>query len=404
MRVIYILSGTEANGGATKSFVSMAKAVQSAGNEVAVVAPNEKGITRYLKKNGWSVLVVPYGFCSLPPLVLNARNVIRFFPRLVKGFFLNRNARKKVLDFAKEFKPDLIHDNTSVTDIGHHVAKELNLPHVVHVREYGWKDFRLVLPGLKKRLNSRDTWLVAITKALARFRGKGVDPTHMEVIYNGVIDKETLQWSPLKSNYFLYAGRIEKNKGIGDLIEAYRIYAQKCLDNDMEPVRLKIAGEAHNASYIESLHDQVKGAGLENLVDWLGNVDGMNELYAQAIATVIPSFNEGFGRVMPEAMAAGCLCVARDTGGLAEQMENGVEVTGSEIAFRFRDISELADLLWGISETIAAGNPFAENGEYKKMIEAAQTTVISLYTKEGNGDAVLAFYDNILGRNLENLQ
>ena len=64
----------------------------------------------------------------------------------------------------------------------------------------------------------------------------------------------------------------------------------------------------------------------------------------QAKAIIIPSHNEGFGRCMPEAMFNGCLCIGHDTGGTKEQMDNGTEATGEDIALRYQTEDQLTDI------------------------------------------------------------
>lgn len=108
----------------------------------------------------------------------------------------------------------------------------------------------------------------------------------------------------------------------------------------------------------------------------------------RAKAIIIPSRFEGFGRVMPEAMAVGCLTIARDTGGTHEQLENGLSVTGKEISLRFTTVNELTERLIQV------------DGMSKQTVEgyrnrAAQTVEV-LYTNDSYGAQVLAFYTEIL--------
>lgn len=395
MKILYILSGTGTKGGATKSFLSMADAVAKNGNEIAVVVPNEEGVTSLLRERGWKVLVVPYGYCSLPALGFNLRDIVRFIPRLIKGGICNFMARKKVLAFAKEFRPDIIHDNTSVTDIGHHVAHDLGIPHVIHVREYGWKDFHLVLPWINERLTAPNAYVVAITSELAIFRGKGIVADHLRIIYNGVIHESQIMYNPIKKHFFLYAGRIEHAKGVDELIDAYIAYSIKEKEIGNEPFRLKLAGGCDDNNFMKGLQRRLHATGLDKYVDFLGVVEDMETLYREATATIIPSYREGFGRVMPEAMAAGSLCIARRSGGLKEQLENGVKISGEKIAFGFNNVEELTNLLTEIGLECMAGNPFKEGGDYEKMIKRSQKVVCELYSCESNGKQVLDYYNKI---------
>lgn len=396
MKILYILSGTEIFGGATKSFLVMADAMAQAGHEIAVMVPDEKGITPTLRQRGWIVNRVSYDFCALPRLSWSTRDIVRFIPRLVRIVYLNMRARRKVTKFAKEWHPDIIHDNTSVTDLGHYAAAALGVPHVIHVREYGWRDFRLVLPFINRRLMAHNAYLAAITSDLASFRGKDVAQGHVRTIYNGILKGINETYISKKEPYFLYAGRIVPAKGVDDLIEAYIKYTQVQLSSDKVPLRLVLAGNYFKDGFVDGLVKNIKDAGIENYVDWLGEIDNIYDYYSRTAATVIPSLCEGFGRVMPEAMAAGSLCIARNSGGLAEQLENGRRETGREIALGFNSTNELADILSKISDEFPSQKAFSDGGKYKRMIDDSRKVVSSLYTCEAYGRNLLDYYSYIL--------
>lgn len=384
-------------GGATISFLAMADGIVADGNEIALVTPDDKGISVLAKERGWDVLTIPYGFCCLPPWPNNLRKKISYLPSLVRTFILNFKARRKVLDFADRFGADIIHDNTSVTDIGHHVAKKLNLPHVIHVREYGWKDFRMRLPFLKSRLNAGSAHMIAITHDLAEFRGAGLDKDRIDVVYNGIVSKEDLHYDPDKEAWFFYAGRIQRAKGVADLIDAYCRYATEILKRGKKPLRLKLAGFISDTELYGELKNVISNFGLDDYVDWLGELKDIRSYTSKAAATVIPSFNEAFGRVMPEAMAAGSLCIARDTGGTAEQLENGRKITGGEIALSFSDLNGLVGCLMEVDGGWRSGDHYVKSsGRFAKMIDGAQETVAKLYVREEVGNKIQAIYKKIL--------
>lgn len=395
MRVLYILSGTETKGGATKSFLAMADSVAAAGNEVAVVVPDEKGITPILKERGWTVLVVPYMFSTLPYISWSPRDIIRFLPRLVMAKVVNRKALKIVNDFAEKWSPDIVHDNTSVTDLGHYAAKRIGVPHLIHVREYGWRDFHRLIPGLRKRLFSKDTYMVAITSSLASFRGKGLLKDHVRVIYNGVIGLSQGEYVTEKSPYFFYAGRIQPKKGVVDLTISFINYASSEIKAGRRPLGLKFAGAVDNET-VNDIKNRISSARLEEYVEWLGEIEDLQDYYSKAAATIIPSKYEGFGRVMPEAMGAGSLCVARNSGGLAEQLENGRMSVGHDIAYSFDSVEDLTECLKEISKRYHTETPYVSGGKFYSMIMDARKVVTDLYSFEANARGVLDYYSYIM--------
>lgn len=394
MKILYILSDTFIAGGATKSFVTMLHAVLAAGHEAAVVCNDDRGVTQYLRSINVTTVVRPYRFASLPTMSWSAKDIVRFVPRFIRDRIVNPRSAKSVLEFAREFRPDIIHENTSVTGIGSYVARRLQIPHIIHIREYADKDFRIYLLNYRKRLRYKKVYPVSITKDLALYRCDRLGISRKaRVIYNGIIDDDSIKYDRHKEPYFLYAGRIEPNKGIEDLIDAYISYRQAAR-HLRQPLLLKIAGTYHQQSFIDRLRLKVEKSGLTDDVIWLGECREMDRLYSKAAATVIPSRCEGFGRIPPEAMAAGSLCVMRDSGGLREQLDNGVHVTGSEIALRFESIPELAEALHEISRDYNEMSKGIES-RYEEMIRRAQLTVKELYTKSIYGANILALYNDI---------
>lgn len=396
MRVLYILSSTEIRGGATKSFLAMADSVEAAGHQVAVVVPDEKGVTSSLKSRGWDVLVVPYMFATLPYLSWSLRDMIAFLPRLVMAKALNRKARKTVEAFAEKWQPDIVHDNTSVTDLGHYVGKKLNIPHLIHIREYGWRDFHRINPGLRRRMTAANAYVATITADLASFRGKGLKDSHLRVIYNGVVGDRVSGYISHKEPFFLYAGRIRTAKGVNDLISAYISYASAALSSGKTFLGLKLAGAYDADRFYNEMKTRIREASLTQYVEWLGEIEDISSFFSIAAATVIPSRSEGFGRVMPEAMAAGSLCVVRDEGGLAEQLENGRQECGRDIAYGFHTIEELTAIMTDISDSYYnyTGGIY-EDGLFFRMISDARKVVSHLYSYEANARGILEYYSEI---------
>ncbi len=118
------------------------------------------------------------------------------------------------------------------------------------------------------------------------------------------------------------------------MMDAYIDYAKSAGNH----LRMIVAGgqsgmESHELC--NSIRDRLEYEGLSESVDWLGVIDNVDEYMLDSVATVVPSVCEGFGRVVAEAMFNGSLVIGRDSGGIKEQFDNGVHVTGYEIGLRF---------------------------------------------------------------------
>jgi len=108
--------------------------------------------------------------------------------------------------------------------------------------------------------------------------------------------------------YFLYLGRLSPEKGVAQLVAAWRRI----------PARLVIVGDGPEASTLRALAPPT--------VDFRGPVapDVVPDLLVHSRAVVVPSLSlEGAGKVILEAYAAGIPVLASRTGGLPEVVQDG---------------------------------------------------------------------------------
>lgn len=372
-------------GGATKSFLAMMHSVMDAGHNVAVVCPDGEGVTEYLRNNGIKVYILPYIF-NIRPIVNGVKDVILFLPRLLKRKIVNKNVKHRLHNLVLQIKPDIIHSNTSVNEIGYDVAKKCGIPHVTHIREYGEKDHRIHIYGVKRRVSDPEAWNIFITKDIASYYNC-LDYRRSKVIYNAIKNVDNPTYISQKEDFLLYAGRIDPSKGVADLIKGYILY---CRETGKGALELRIAGSYKSPAQAKLKADLSELLHKENLSDkvkWLGAITDVDKLMEKAKAVIVPSYFEGFGRVMPESQAAGALVIGRDTGGTHEQFENGREITGHEIGLRFLSVEEMA------SAMKKAASMTRE--ELESYIFAAQKAIATLYSTKVSATAVLKVYQNI---------
>jgi glycosyltransferase involved in cell wall biosynthesis len=110
-----------------------------------------------------------------------------------------------------------------------------------------------------------------------------------------------------------YVGRIERRKGVLDLVSAaHRIREAGA--------RVVLVGDDPYDSDAEYLGQVRSSHGVEHY----GWVDGAAGLMPALDVLVLPSHQEPFGTVLAEAMNAGTPVVATRVGGIAEVVEDGV--------------------------------------------------------------------------------
>jgi len=191
--------------------------------------------------------------------------------------------------------------------------------------------YRLKMQNIKKAeavlVNSDNT-----KKDVVRFAG--ADPEKIHRVYLGV-DEEFRTQSPVpreeRGNCVLFVGGVEVNKNVLRLLQAFANlrsisniqYSVSNIKYSISNIRLIIpGGQFVNEEKIETkmIKAKVKELGLENNVEFPGFVpqEKLIELYRKALVFVYPSYYEGFGFPVLEAMASGTPVVSSNASSLPE--------------------------------------------------------------------------------------
>lgn len=126
----------------------------------------------------------------------------------------------------------------------------------------------------------------------------------------------------LPSRYILFVGSLQPRKNLPGLLSAWQLVQEQLPD-----VWLVVAGERYRAFRKIKLP-------VPERVNFLGYVsdDKLPGLYAQAQVLCLPSFDEGFGLPILEAMASGVPVVASNAGAIPEVMgEAGLQFEPSDV-------------------------------------------------------------------------
>ncbi|MEX8318609.1 glycosyltransferase, partial [Escherichia coli] len=109
---------------------------------------------------------------------------------------------------------------------------------------------------------------------------------------------------------FLFVGRLIKDKGIFELIEAFKL-----INKQNHKCHLYIAGDIdiNNRSAISAKQLNIWKQ-IPNIT-WLGSVNDMPQLYALCKCIVLPSYSEGLPRTLIEAGAMGLPAIASNIPG-----------------------------------------------------------------------------------------
>ena len=376
MKVLFFLHKTILLGGGTKSFLAMLRGLMQRGVQPIVVMPDSEGVYEVITGLDIPTVVVPY-FDTVYPWVRSLKDVVLFLPRIIRHRTMNWIAIRRITRAVQSEGIHLVHSNVSINAVGYYVSRRLGVPHIYHVREYGDKDFSLYhFPSRRffyRMLRAPQSYNICITRDIQRhFHQDGRAPSR--VIYNGIqAVVETLPQRQ-KEDFFLYAGRLIETKGIRDLLMAYKAYFLRT----NKPLQLYVMGEQPEQAYYQQLVNYVHEQQLEEYVKFLGERSDVQDYMQRARGC------------MPEAMFNGCLSIGRNTGGTREQMDNGLRLTGEEIALRYETQEQLTQWLLEVSEH--------DNDYYKPYQERAFNTVNQLYSIESNVRQVYDFYQLIMSK------
>jgi glycosyltransferase involved in cell wall biosynthesis len=151
-------------------------------------------------------------------------------------------------------------------------------------------------PSLARALLGRARIVLAVSESLAE-DVRRLGARDVRVVPNGIALPPDVGDEATPPE-ILFAGRLSREKGIVELVEAARGH------------ELVVAGDG-------PLRSSVPGA-----LGWLPHED-LDRLYARAAVVACPSHREGFGVACAEAMAHARAVVASDVGGLRDLVVDG---------------------------------------------------------------------------------
>lgn len=116
-------------------------------------------------------------------------------------------------------------------------------------------------------------------------------------------------------------GMLRPDKRQEDLLRVVHVLRQRGL-----PARALVVGMTTGATtdYGRKLHDLVAELGIGEYVTFAGHREDISHVIHAADALLVPSINEAWSRVVPEAYASRCPVVASAVGGLPEIVHPGV--------------------------------------------------------------------------------
>lgn len=358
--------------GANRSLLDLIEGSAGLGIEHFVLAPETGELTSALEGLGVPWRVLPYKrwlhTSRLKAPARLAANILTL-PWLVSQ--------------ARRWDIDLVHSNSSSTPVGAWLAHILGKPHVWHLREFGWEDYRLrcdlgqtAFCGLLRS----STAVVAVSEALKRsVVGRANIP--VRVVYNGVVSRhrfDRLASVPAESarrdGYtFALLGLLIENKGQEQAIQALAQIREKA-----GHARLVLAGREAQPGYARHLEHRVSALNLEDRVEFLGHVADPFRVILSADAVLMCSPCEAFGRVTAEAMACGRPVIAYRGGATPEIVD--AEVNGLLYDGRDEDLAACMERFMERPEwAVGLGKAGREKAGREYTVESCARRVFEIY-------------------------
>lgn len=171
---------------------------------------------------------------------------------------------------------------------------------------------------------------------------------------------------------FICVARLVYEKGIINLIEAARI----CKDKGYN-FKVQIVGplEENSNKLNETILKQY-----DDVVDRLGSRSDVLDLLEQADAFILPTFREGFSRVLLEAAAVGLPSITTNVPGVGEIVRDGKEGLIAEV----RNSASLANAMIKLATNKPLADEFAQNALKRVKLFSLETVAkqyISIFTK-----------------------
>lgn len=303
------------------------------GGELAML----EAVTVLREKNIQSHVVVPYGGPLRDRLVEAgiSHSIITY------GYWLkaaddeqavsenqkNIEAAGQIARLAADINPTVVCNNTLVCPWGLLAARQLQLPLVWFVHEFGDKDhgmqFSYPIETIRKFVSLQADVVICSSKAVAAdFKGAqnvAVQyPTlHSENIVSLAEQEAEQVFKHKKSLKLCLVGRIQKSKGQLTAVQALAKLSNKGINAELV---LMGSGEAQ---YLKKIKAEIRRLELTDQITIMKFVDNPYPIMAQADVILVCSDNEAFGRVTVEGMLLGKPVVGAASGGTKELITDG---------------------------------------------------------------------------------
>lgn len=402
MKILMVNKFHYLKGGSEKYYFDLAKLLEENGHEVAFFSmKNEKNI----KTNNKEYFV--------EEIDLNSNNKLK----ALEVIYSKKN-KKKMEEALEDFKPDIVHLNNFQRQLSASIIKPIKKRKIPIV--FTAHDVQAICPAITmidsnkniceecirgkyknciKKKCIKNSGLKSILGAIegkyyrikriytnkidciitpsefyrTKFIEDGVKEDRIQALHN-FIDIKEYNIKTKDDGYALYFGRLSKEKGILNLINAFA---------KTKNGQLYIAGEGEEKENIEKL---IKNNNLESRVKLLGflNSDEMKEYVRKCKFVVVPSiWYENCPYSIIETLAIGKPIIGSNVAGIPELVKDSI----NGYTFEYTNIEELSEKMEKL---------FANDSLVKEFGNKSKEICKELYSKETYYEKIINTYEALL--------
>jgi glycosyltransferase involved in cell wall biosynthesis len=282
----------------------------------------------------------------------------------------------------REIKPDLILNFTIKPVIyGTIVARALRLPTISTITGLGTLFFSngfLKFVGIcLYRVSLRSAACVVFQNIDDKRMFQDlhiIDSVPSVIIRGSGIDLKRFQFVPIPKTAifrFLWVGRILKDKGIYEYVEAARIVKRQ-----YQAVEFEVLGPSEVQNRTAVKREELETWEKQGIIRYLGSVKDVRKYMRQAHCIVLPSYREGLPRALLEGAATGRPLIASAVPGCWDIVEDGE----NGYLCKARTGVDLADKMLGIlGLSLVKLEEMGRNGRRKVEKEFASEIIVNQY-------------------------
>lgn len=402
MKILLVNKFHYLKGGSEKYYFELAELLRENGHEIAFFSmENEKNIKtnekEYFVKN----------------INLNSQNKLKAF-----DVIYSKENKKKMEEAIQDFKPDIVHLNNFQRQLSASIIdaiKEKDIPII-----YTAHDLQAICPAItmldsnknicedckkgkysncirkkciksstlksilgaiegkyydqKKIYKEKIDYIITPSECYReKLIEEGIDKNKI-LAHHNFIDMEKYEIETQEGDYALYFGRLSKEKGILNLVQAFE---------KRKKGKLYIAGEGEEKQNIEN---RIKEKHLEKHIQLLGflNQEEIRETIGKCKFVIVPSvWYENCPYSILETLAIGKPVIGANIGGIPELVKN--EENG--LTYSYNNIEELSDKIDQL---------FSQPELVKIFSKNAKENAKKLYSKQIYYDTIISVYDKLL--------